>query len=54
MTVLCNPSVDFLPEYAAALETGLTPNNLRPEAAVEQLAQIQEDPAGFVARQTDI
>ena len=54
MTVLCNPSVDLLPEYAAALETGWSPNNLRPEAAAEQLTQIQEDPAGFVARQSDI
>ena len=54
MTVLCIPTLDLLPAYAAALETGWSPNNLRPEAAGEHLAQIQEDPASFVAHQTDM
>ncbi|MEL7151449.1 MAG: GNAT family N-acetyltransferase [Pseudomonadota bacterium] len=54
MTVLRTPNIELLPEYAAALETGWSPNNLRPEAAAEQLGQIADDPVGFVARQTDV
>ncbi|MEO1538118.1 MAG: GNAT family N-acetyltransferase [Pseudomonadota bacterium] len=54
MSVLRVPSLELLPEYSAALGTGWSPNNLRPEAASEQLAQIEDDPVGFVARQTDI
>ena len=43
------PSLQHLPEYAAALARGYSPSEVRPEAAAEQLAKIQEDPAKFVA-----
>lgn len=53
MTVLRTPSVGLLPNYRAALEQGWSPDNLRPEAAGEQLALILHDPNGFLARQND-
>ncbi|MDP9897955.1 GNAT family N-acetyltransferase [Variovorax ginsengisoli] len=42
------PSPLYLPSYVAALERGWSPNNLRPEAAQEELAAIQADPSGFL------
>ncbi|MEO1153435.1 MAG: GNAT family N-acetyltransferase [Pseudomonadota bacterium] len=53
MTVLCEPTADHLPGYVAALEQGWSPDNLRPEAAAEQLASIREDSAAFLSRQSD-
>src|SRR5690349_6632372 len=47
------PAQAYLPSYAAALERGWSPNNLRWEAAGEELARIAEDPAGFIAEQVD-
>jgi predicted acetyltransferase len=47
------PALDYLPSYVAALERGWSSNNLRPEAAQEELSLIAEDPALFVARQVD-
>jgi predicted acetyltransferase len=42
------PSHEYLPSYRAALERGWSPDNLRPEAAAEQLAQVQADPRAFL------
>lgn len=44
------PSVDFLPGYIEALERGWSADTIRgDEAAREELALIQTDPAAFVA-----
>lgn len=42
------PSMDHLPSYVAALETGWSPNNVR-NVSGEQLAAIRENPAAFIA-----
>jgi predicted acetyltransferase len=48
------PTHAELGQYAHALRRGWSPNNERPEAArLEQLAVIEADAAGFVARQVD-
>lgn len=48
---LVKPSLEFLPEYRAALERGWSRDNVRDAAAVirEELAKIAADPAAFVA-----
>jgi predicted acetyltransferase len=49
-TVLRVPTLALLPVYAAALERGWTPDNVRGEVANrETLARIEGDPEGFVA-----
>jgi predicted acetyltransferase len=45
---LVAPSMDLLPSYVAALETGWSPNNVR-NVSAEQLAVIRENPVAFVA-----
>ena len=47
------PSTDTLPSYVHALQRGWSPNNLRPEAAQEELALIQADPDAFLASLVD-
>ena len=47
------PAPEHLPGYARALERGWSPDNLRPEAAQEELAQIAEDADAFLAGQVD-
>jgi predicted acetyltransferase len=47
------PAREYLPEYAAALRRGWSPDNLRPEAALEELECIAADPDGFLAEQVD-
>lgn len=47
------PSVAYLPEYAAALRRGWSPDNLREEAAAEELARIASDATAFVASLVD-
>lgn len=42
------PGSDYLPGYVAALQQGWSPNNLRPEAAQEELVQIQADAVRFL------
>lgn len=42
------PAREYLPGYVAALERGWSPNNLRPEAGFEELAQIRANPARFL------
>ena len=54
MIELTTPTVERLPHYVDALERGWSPDNVRGRiAAEEQLAAIEQDAAGFVARQTD-
>lgn len=50
---LLRPSLELLPAYADALRRGWSPHSLRPEAAAEQLAEIEADPAAFVRHQDD-
>ena len=48
---LLAPSLDLLPAYAAALETGWSPNNVT-NVSREQLAAIREDAREFLAELT--
>jgi predicted acetyltransferase len=47
------PSHDTLPSYILALERGWSPNNLRQQAGLEELAMIEADPSAFVASLVD-
>lgn len=47
------PAAQYLPDYIHALQQGWSPDNLRPEAAAEQLAQIAKDPTCFISEQVD-
>ena len=47
--VLVQPSLEYLRDYAAALERGWSPDNVREQAAArEQLAAIDHDPIAFL------
>jgi predicted acetyltransferase len=51
---LIRPSLDVLPDYAAALERGWSPDNVRQDAAArEELVGIKSDPVLFVAQLDD-
>lgn len=50
---LLKPSLDHLPAYRDALLQGWAPDNLRPQAAQEQLERIAQDPSTFVANLDD-
>lgn len=50
---LVRPAAEYLPAYVHALQQGWSPDNLRPEAAREELARIGEDPARFLSEQVD-
>ena len=51
---LVKPSLEYLPEYKAALERGWSPDNVREAAAIrEELDRIASDPAAFVAALDD-
>jgi len=47
------PAAQYLSGYIHALQQGWSPDNLRPEAAGEELARIADDPVRFVAEQVD-
>jgi predicted acetyltransferase len=47
------PADEYLASYTHALQQGWSPDNLRPEAAQEELERIARDPARFVAEQVD-
>lgn len=47
------PAPEFLEGYAAALARGWSPDNLRPEAAAEELEEIRRDPVQFLSEQVD-
>jgi predicted acetyltransferase len=48
------PSLVYLPSYVQALESGWSPNNVRPEARFDELAMIEQDAAKFVAGLVDL
>jgi predicted acetyltransferase len=47
------PARAYLPDYVNALERGWSPDNLRQEAAQEELERIAADPEGFLASLVD-
>jgi len=47
------PAPEYLPAYVHALEQGWSPDNLRPQTALDQLAKIAQDPARFLSEQVD-
>lgn len=47
------PAAAYLPGYVQALEQGWSSDNLRPEAAAEELERIAADPARFLSEQVD-
>jgi predicted acetyltransferase len=47
------PSAQYLPQYVHALQLGWSRDNLRPEAALEDLERIARDPEQFLADQID-
>lgn len=50
---LVKPSTSRVPEYVSALQKGWSPDNLRPEAAQEQIDAIEKNAASFVSRLDD-
>lgn len=50
---LVRPERRYLAGYVHALEQGWSPDNLRPEAAVDELARIAEDSERFLVEQVD-
>lgn len=50
---LLKPSVAHIPAYVSALQRGWSPDNLRPEAAQEQIKRIEKDAASFVSSLDD-
>jgi predicted acetyltransferase len=47
------PDARYLSGYVYALQQGWSPDNLRPQAALDELARIIEDPERFVSEQVD-
>src|SRR5258708_14290598 len=47
------PSAEFLSAYADALQRGWSTDILRPQTALDHLAQIAEDPNRFLSEQVD-
>ena len=47
------PAAQYLPGYVHALQQGWSPDNLRPQAALDELARITEDPDRFLSEQVD-
>jgi predicted acetyltransferase len=47
------PAAQYLSGYIHALQQGWSPDNLRPQAATEELARIAEDPTRFLSEQID-
>ncbi len=50
---LHKPEVALLPAYAAALERGWSPDNVRAETARDELIALRQDPHGFVGALDD-
>src|ERR1043165_5375049 len=47
------PSEAYLASYVHALERGWSPDNLRPQAGLDELERIRHDAGGFLASRTD-
>ena len=55
MIELRTPTLELLPRYVDALQRGWMPDHIIGIAATqEQLAAIEQDAAGFIARQTNL
>src|SRR4051812_22671834 len=52
--MLVRPAVEYLPGYIHALQQGWSPDNLRPQAALEELERIARDPEQFLSQQVDL
>ncbi len=50
---LFKPNIDHIPAYLSALRKGWSPDNLRSEAAQEQITSIESDAALFVSNLDD-
>ena len=50
---LVRPAANFLSSYVAALQRGWSPDNLRPQAAQDELAAIARDACAFLMLQDD-
>lgn len=50
---LVEPATNYLDSYVGALKRGWSPDNVRPDAAIEQMALIEADPSTFLALQGD-
>ena len=50
---LAVPSLEMLPAYSDALKRGWSPDNQRADAAGEELAEIDADPAAYLLAQVD-
>jgi predicted acetyltransferase len=48
------PAQQYLPSFVEALQRGWSPDTLRPEASMECLEQIAQDPELFLSQQIDI
>lgn len=51
--IMLKPNIDRIPAYVSALQRGWSPDNLRSEAAKEQIASISKDPTSFVSNLDD-
>ena len=47
------PAAEYLPSYEEALRRGWSPDSMRPEVALDELARIAEDPDAFLASLVD-
>ncbi|HLA14422.1 MAG TPA: hypothetical protein VJZ25_05305, partial [Gemmatimonadaceae bacterium] len=47
------PRIEYLESYAAALRSGWSPDNLRPQTAQDEIARIAADPVLFIEQQVD-
>jgi len=47
------PAAEHLASYAHALGEGWSPDNLRPQTALDELERIRQNPARFIAEQVD-
>jgi predicted acetyltransferase len=47
------PAAQYLPGYVRALQQGWSPDNLRPQTALDDLARIAQDPGRFISEQID-
>jgi predicted acetyltransferase len=47
------PAAEHLPGYIHALEMGWSPDNLRPEASIEERERIARDPQAFLTEEVD-
>ncbi|MGD9523404.1 MAG: GNAT family N-acetyltransferase [Gemmatimonadales bacterium] len=50
---LHSPALEHLDSYTDALRRGWSPDNLRPEAAVEELRRVEADPEAYIRQQVD-